>query len=425
MRNWLLALLLLATPAWAGTYYVDQAHPSASDSNVGSETQPWRTITRGACAIRPGDTLLVKGESETAPTLYPERVGFGAYTGPDCNTLPLWKTVAVQGLPLTIQAVPRRSVLMYGFQNARLDGNQRGWVHWEGFQITTLPVAGVNIEGIWNTGPGGQAVDNAFFDVKGRALYFEKTPSDAWIERNEITRATAGIHVGGSNWVVQDNTITDLRQWGTGLDSDYARAWGTGGLFRRNAMYGTSLANIGGAHVDCVQSYNIAPTDPGLWNSVFEENVCGDAHQGFFFSFTYPVANLTVRNNLIARITSWGVYCGNAGNCQVQGNTFAHHGIYGVGCRANATCSVTDNLFYNVPTEYMTDSGGVYTSAGHNLLYEVGQTITGYADPGNILNQDPRFVNPGTATPMVGAPWDGDFRLQFGSPAHVGATVCP
>src|SRR5262245_4103963 len=44
--------------ALAETYHVT---PDGNDSNSGTEAQPFRTIHRGASALRPGDTLLVGG----------------------------------------------------------------------------------------------------------------------------------------------------------------------------------------------------------------------------------------------------------------------------------------------------------------------------------------------------------------------------
>lgn len=42
------------------TYYVDVQHNSASDSNPGTESQPFRTLQRGVNALSAGDTLFVK-----------------------------------------------------------------------------------------------------------------------------------------------------------------------------------------------------------------------------------------------------------------------------------------------------------------------------------------------------------------------------
>lgn len=45
---------------WAATYYVEGENPEARDANAGTETQPWKTISRATGVLQPGDTLLVK-----------------------------------------------------------------------------------------------------------------------------------------------------------------------------------------------------------------------------------------------------------------------------------------------------------------------------------------------------------------------------
>ncbi len=43
----------------ATTYYVDEGHPSASDSNPGTEAWPWFTLQHAADSVTPGDTVIV------------------------------------------------------------------------------------------------------------------------------------------------------------------------------------------------------------------------------------------------------------------------------------------------------------------------------------------------------------------------------
>ena len=63
MRQVLLAtaLTLIATGWLSATeYYVDQAHPLASDGNAGTESSPWRTIGKAVGIIAAGDTAWIK-----------------------------------------------------------------------------------------------------------------------------------------------------------------------------------------------------------------------------------------------------------------------------------------------------------------------------------------------------------------------------
>ncbi|HDI86712.1 MAG TPA: DUF1565 domain-containing protein, partial [Candidatus Korarchaeota archaeon] len=60
-----LSLVLLAPAIAQGrvngpgrTFHVS---PSGSDSNPGTESQPWATISRGVASLEPGDVLIVHG----------------------------------------------------------------------------------------------------------------------------------------------------------------------------------------------------------------------------------------------------------------------------------------------------------------------------------------------------------------------------
>jgi len=56
----ILTVFAVSSAAWATTYYVDKNHPSAKNSNPGTESQPWRTIQKAADTATAGDTVYVK-----------------------------------------------------------------------------------------------------------------------------------------------------------------------------------------------------------------------------------------------------------------------------------------------------------------------------------------------------------------------------
>jgi hypothetical protein len=269
------------------------------------------------------------------------------------------------------------------------------------------------VTGIASTGSGSKILDNYLFDVKGYGVEISGSTNDGTIVKdNTILRAAKGFQMGGTNWLAENNTVTDLRQGSTGLDSDYARAFGTGGIFRGNTLCCSNSAYLGRSHVDCVQSFNTKPTDAGLHNTVFENNLCGDAHQGFFFNFAYTVENITMRNNLIIRTRSWATNCTKVNGCYFYNNTLAHHGAYGFGCGSGSTCEAFNNIFYNVHQGYA--PLGTITR-GYNLYYLCKTCPVG--ETGSINGSNPLFVDVGSSTIGAGAPWDGDFHLQSTSPA--------
>jgi hypothetical protein len=85
-----LSSLWLAWPsavAAQSTFYVDASHPSAADSNPGSEALPWRSLGKAASTLVAGQTALVKN-GNYAERLVPTQSGsagapivFSAYPG--------------------------------------------------------------------------------------------------------------------------------------------------------------------------------------------------------------------------------------------------------------------------------------------------------------------------------------------------------
>ena len=93
MRRVLLVGVLMAMcgSAGAATYYVAT---TGSDAAAGSEAAPWKTINTSVGKMADGDTLMVQA---------------GTYT----ETLGLYK-IGVHAVPITIQAVTRRTVILEG-----------------------------------------------------------------------------------------------------------------------------------------------------------------------------------------------------------------------------------------------------------------------------------------------------------------------
>jgi hypothetical protein len=52
--------LAAGSPAvWAGTYHVAQHVPQASDANPGTEAAPWKTLSKAAAELAPGETVVI------------------------------------------------------------------------------------------------------------------------------------------------------------------------------------------------------------------------------------------------------------------------------------------------------------------------------------------------------------------------------
>ena len=56
----LISSLLAGCPAaLAGTYHVAQKHPQASDANPGTQETPWKTASKAAAELQPGDMVVI------------------------------------------------------------------------------------------------------------------------------------------------------------------------------------------------------------------------------------------------------------------------------------------------------------------------------------------------------------------------------
>jgi parallel beta-helix repeat protein len=80
-------------------YYVDGAHPDASDTNPGTEVQPWKTIRRGTQSLLPGDMLLLKAGT------YREAVIL-ARSGTQANPIRIWAYPGQEGKVIINAAEP-------------------------------------------------------------------------------------------------------------------------------------------------------------------------------------------------------------------------------------------------------------------------------------------------------------------------------
>ena len=148
-----MAFVLLAPfAAGAATYYVDQSRPSASDSNAGTETSPWRTITHAAGVLVAGDTVRVKD---------------GTYARVKLET-----NSGTLGSPIIFEAhAGHQPVVVDGFRIKSIS-----YIVIRGFKI--VPSGSAANGGIRFTGPGlkGMVIDgNHLVDVVGSGILVRGT----------------------------------------------------------------------------------------------------------------------------------------------------------------------------------------------------------------------------------------------------------
>ena len=379
-----LVLFIVIKSARAATYYVDENHHLASDSNPGTQNLPWLTIQHAADVAEAEDVVYVK------EGIYNERV--------------VPQNSGETGKKITFKALPRRSVTMWGFYTIYSD-----YLRIEGFKITTdSSLTGwTERYGIFIRSNYVEVVDNYFYDMVGtiQGYWGDPWPKMVYIADNRIYYCQSGIGIIGYNWLVENNEIERLIQRDGG-DCDYSRFFGENIIIRNNYFHGTKMDEIGSAHVDFFQTFD--NNGEHVRNIIIENNVGYTCHQGFMGSASYynNSSDIVFRNNVFAHCWAWGLCVHEIKNIRAVHNVFVDIEYHGAGFRSGATGIVRNNIFYDGGSNYWASQGGSVTGS-RNLLYRTSGSIDTSDYPNDIVNVDPIFVNS----------FDNDYRLQESSPA--------
>ena len=384
----------------ASTYYVDNTNSSASDSNAGTISAPWRTIGKAAIGVSAGDTVIVKAGT------YNERVT-------------LSRAGAVSG-KITFKSDQKWGAKMLGF-NMNAPYNRV-----EGFDISNSTKNYAGGTGVFVSANNSEVVGNYIHDSYAGVARFGNVSS--WVSNvyvvNNVIRniGTIGIIASGNNWLVENNEVDRLYDGDSSQDSDYSRFFGNNITFRGNYFHGTKESEIGGAHTDCFQTYD--NNGEYVTNLLIENNRCiGFFHEGLMsesgFSAT-PSKDWVIRNNVFTDGTSWALNFHGIDNVKILNNTFiniAANGVGFLGPKSNVPYSnrkttgvISNNIFYNTGSwqgAVYFANGGTINEAKNNLVFKSGTTLPQSAFPNDVINKDPKFSALAT----------GDYSLAIGSPA--------
>lgn len=375
----------------AATYYADVDHPSASDSNPGTEALPWATLYKAASTMVAGDTTLVKDGTYTATG--------GNFPTPAINPT----NSGTSGNPIVFKAFPGHAPILDNEATGAhpaIGSHGKDYITIDGFTITGMGNFGIMVFG---TSSGdrldGVIVENntisALFTPSGDntdAIRIENT-SNCIIRNNRIFDVSnaafngndAGVKIYTTdNLIIENNEISDV---GTGIHEKVA---GSSNTFRYNFVYDFRNWGIGTqGGVGTTQNtkiYNNITTDGDL-SVAISIRVQGEGAN--------PNLNAQVYNNSMSN-ARYGVFVSSdATNVQVWNNI-----IYGTGSIGNITDTNPQigyadyQSFFLAPTE-----GGA-----------------------NSITANPNFVD-------IAFTDVDDFKLQAGSPAldagrfgeHIGA----
>ncbi|MBU0755634.1 MAG: right-handed parallel beta-helix repeat-containing protein [Planctomycetes bacterium] len=291
----------------------------------------------------------------------------------------------------TIKAEPARSVTMQGFNTQNAD-----YLHIEGFCITDAP-SGWEGAGFWVASSHIKIINNYLYEIPYIGIvgtWSDPASEDVYVANNRIYFCHAGVVAQGNGWVVENNEVERLYHYGT-YSCDYMRFFGENHVFRGNKLFGTFSSEIGSSHVDCFQTFDNNTDGAPISNVLIENNIClGFFHQGFMgeADFYNNTSNITIRNNIFAHGSSWGVCIdSNIKNVVVLNNIFADIGYHGCGFRNNATGRVLNNIFYNVGTSYWANGGAVLEEGDYNLIFNA--TAPPVSGPHDLIGLDPRFAD--------------------------------
>ena len=324
MRRLSLVLLVtLALPVTAlgsslqATHYVS---PSGSDSNPGTEQEPWRTVEGSLAKLEPGDTLLLR-EGVYEEAIGPVSVPDGTEAAPILVTSHPGEQATIRGYlqlltpdHLSISDVDvEHSSLSGGQQLVRISGGNN-WVLQDSEISGAHSTAGLLIDdGSQDNRPLGR------FRVAGNCIHDTAPTNGINRDHNVYVNATGSLDADG---LIERNLLFNAPNG-------------------RNLKLGPGSPPQGGAHNVTVRhntAYNAAQnlsTSVATSNIVFERNIVRVAREGNFWAFEMPGSQGNVaRENVVGRATA--IFAGTSGSALIAdggGNLNIDPRFDAVGCQ--------------------------------------------------------------------------------------------
>lgn len=425
-----LAIFLGTGLAPGATYHVDV---NGSDNAPCSEEAPCATIRRAASLARQaGDVVQVR------PGTYRERVVLTAggtvdgnieFRGHDGTGCP---EEQIQD-PNSRGSRPAPSVTMLGFVvNAsqisidcfRVEG--AGWGNGNGAFELGRRVSNVSVT---NNVVDAAATPGSPYAVVnfGFQSSLSDMPSAIYVARNYGRNTAYGFLIScGGQCLIEDNEVESLKSKGPNsppADNDYTRIFGERIVLRHNYFHGNNVADCTGCHIDCIQTWNIGRGGEVARQVVIDRNVCFNAHQhiiardttsktaGAFDSHVdWIVTNNVFAFGPIGSTSHWCAAFDHIGNVVFEHNLCAFNGVVAYLNGSNGIH--TNNIHYGSGWKpYTSQLSGDWSDGSvegsNNLFFDKTYNYSGSGWPGNLVNRDPKFVDP-----------EGrDFRIRADSPA--------
>jgi parallel beta-helix repeat protein len=399
-------------------FYVSASN--GNDSNSGSASSPWRSISKAAGTVRAGATVIVRAGA------YNERVQI-AQSGRPGSLI----TYSAEG-----------TVTMEGFTI------NSSYVKVIGFEIVNSRSESPDSAGLFIRGARNHILNCYIHDIlndAGIMISGGAGTNNNLVENNKITRARmAGVHVEGKDNIVQGNDISHILKDPPGsvpkggADADGIRFFGAGNVIRSNYVHDVHLSDVGNQtnpHSDAFQTWgpvsNITiENNVILWTDDGRSGQMPGVNPQWAMIEAGPgsvVSNVVFRNNIFMHTTTrfgpMNIDDGLGGfikDVSIVNNTFVR--LNGPGIGGGSYCislnnshgrltnvTIQNNMFYDCggrEESYVT-ANSLVPNIGYNGVYVTrGRTPAGGPNPHDIWMIDPRFVNFAAR----------DFHLQTGSP---------
>jgi hypothetical protein len=356
---------------YGGTYYVS---PAGSDSNPGTQSNPWLTIQNAANIATAGDTVLVQpGIYKNATYAYPQNNG--------TSNAPI---VFRANGPVTNQFgfyVGRNYITIDGFTfTGYSDANAAAWLYTASVFIGNAAnyCTVTNCAVIGTSGNGANEPSQTGIGMNASAPYTPAAQQQGCRFVNNVFDGIIGstvINTHGANYFIEGNIISNIRQ-GQGI-----RPHGSNIVIRLNTftnIYDDATVTGGPPHTDVVQCFG----DNGFYASqlVFERNLVVNC----------PVQLLqaTADYNTSPLTTNYG-----STNMSKWGLTFANNVF--MNSTMQSSIDVPNVQFYN-NTFYRcaTDSGVLLSFGFFDVTYATNVNWRGAATNSVVRNN--AFVECGT-----------------------------
>jgi len=397
-------------PAWAADYYVDQGHARASDSNPGTEAQPWATLYRAAQApLQPGDTVYVKKGT------------YDVSTGGNWNSPAINIPSGAAGRPITFKSLPAHAAVLdtrNTKDNPAIGVNGRSHVVIDGFVIPKPGNKGIAVFGAGSTVTGVVIQNNIIHGVYVAGL-----------DNTEAIRLENARDI-----IVRNNKIYDVHNGGNSSNASGIKTYKVNNVIIENNEIFNVVAAVkekeasskitirNNNFFDCTDGLVVNTQNGGVTEAILYHNNIVACSSGFDSS-TQGAAimrDVHIYNNTFVNYTNRAV-----GGNEHGEQFYIYNNIF---YRTSANVGMAD--FYTRPPNtnqiklmdynlYLRDPKII---VGLYSLNDTTTSLAAWQRKGFDINSalgDPRFVDAAK----------GDYRLAAGSPAlsagrdSAGATV--